>query len=132
MLERSIPLTDYFSILSRAVATLNPNTAQARDALYGRARQMLVDQINNEPERWSEAEAVAELGRFDAATDRIESGLASRLTRESIDRIPRQRMGKSNLNPNLDASPPYSQDAPKFTTSRVALLGAVGLAVLLG
>ena len=125
-------MTDYFSILSRAVATLDPNTAQARSGLYSRARQMLVDQINNEPALWSDAAAEAELGRFDAATDRIEAGLASRLTRESIDQIPRQRMGNPNLNPNLDAVPPYARDTPKFSTNQIALAGGVGLALLLG
>jgi len=52
---------------------------------------MLVDQINHEPQFWSEAAAEAELGRFDAATDRIEAGWASRFAIEPRDEIPRYR-----------------------------------------
>jgi len=128
VLERSIPLTDYYSILSRAVGTLGPNTAQTRSALFGRARQMLVDQINHEPQFWSEAAAEAELGRFDAATDRIEAGWASRLAIEPRDEIPRYRPEY----PDPDATHPYRNNPPKFTIGRVAILGAVGLSALLG
>jgi lipoprotein-anchoring transpeptidase ErfK/SrfK len=128
VLERSIPLTDYYSILSRAVGTLKPNTAQTRSALFSRARQMLVDQINHEPQFWSDAAAEAELGRFDAATDRIEVGFANRFAIEPRDEIPRHQPQY----PDPDATHPYRDNLPKFTIGRVAILGAVGLSALLG
>src|SRR5207248_10475895 len=79
VLERSIQLTDYYSILSRAVADLGSSTAQTRAALFERARQMLLDQIQDAPERWTDAAAQAEVARFDAATDQIEYESAMRL-----------------------------------------------------
>ncbi len=85
MLERGIPLTDYYSILSRAVASLDPNTAQARDQLFERARRMLLTQIQNDRARWTDAQAEAEIANFDAATDRIESEIARRTT-QRVDR----------------------------------------------
>jgi hypothetical protein len=36
-------MVDYFPVLDRAVAALNPNTKEARRALYDRARRALVD-----------------------------------------------------------------------------------------
>jgi lipoprotein-anchoring transpeptidase ErfK/SrfK len=40
-------MVDYVQLISRAVATLNPNTREARQALYQRARQTLVDKLSS-------------------------------------------------------------------------------------
>ena len=40
-------MVDYVQLISRAVATLNPNTREARQALYQRARQTLVDKLRS-------------------------------------------------------------------------------------
>ena len=84
-------MTDYYSILARAVAKLEPNTAQTRAAMFERARQMLLGQIQHGPEPWTDAAAEAELARLDAATDRIESENAARLTDEAIAQYRRHR-----------------------------------------
>jgi lipoprotein-anchoring transpeptidase ErfK/SrfK len=84
--QRDHRLPDYYSILSRAVASLNPNTAQARDQLFERARRTLIQTIRDEPDRWTESAAKTEIANFDAATDRIESDIARQTTHDSIAR----------------------------------------------
>jgi lipoprotein-anchoring transpeptidase ErfK/SrfK len=119
-------VTDYYSILSRAVASLEPNTAPARAAIFERARHMLLDQIRGNPRRWSNAEIEAEIARFDAATDRIELDIRAR---SRADSIPRQRPYERAHT----QAPPYDPP-PKRSLGRIALFATAGLvgAVLIG
>jgi lipoprotein-anchoring transpeptidase ErfK/SrfK len=82
-------LTDYYSILGRAVATLEPNTAQTRAHLFRRARQLLLDRIRDDASRWTDAEAEIEIANFDAATDRIEAEIEWAASRAPPDRARR-------------------------------------------
>jgi lipoprotein-anchoring transpeptidase ErfK/SrfK len=107
-------LTDYYSILSRAVASLEPNTAQARAQLFRRARQLLLERMQDSGSRWTEADAEAELASFEAATDRIESDIARRAADAPVGR-PRQRASAE------PAAPTHR------SMGRVAVLSAVGL-----
>ena len=116
-------MTDYYSILARAVASLNSNTAQARAALFERARGLLVDRIENERERWTDEAALAEIANFDAATDRIESDIARRTTNDSIGRYRQHQPAERAPAPSRDVSP----DQPGRGIARVAVLGATGL-----
>jgi lipoprotein-anchoring transpeptidase ErfK/SrfK len=127
VLKRSIPLTDYYSILSRAVASLNPNTAQARAALFERARQMLFNQIQNDRARWTNADAEAEIANFDAATDRIESDIARRATHDSIGRYRQQDRPADRAPAPQDVAPAWSKRSIGRVTvvSTVALLGVL-------
>ena len=86
-------MTDYHSILSRAVASLESNTAQSRAALYERARSLLIDNIERDRDRWTEESAIAEVANFDAATDRIESDIVRRTTNDSIGRYRQSQAG---------------------------------------
>ena len=121
-------MTDYHSILSRAVASLESNTAQSRATLYQRARSLLIDNIERDRERWTEELALAEIANFDAATDRIESDIVRRTTNDSIGRYrqnqppPPRRAGQAPA-PSHEVSP----DQPKRGIGRVVMLGAVGL-----
>jgi lipoprotein-anchoring transpeptidase ErfK/SrfK len=116
-------LTDYYSILSRAVASLNPDTAQARAELYERARDLLIREIENNRDRWTNEAAVAEVANFDAATDRIEAEAVRRSTRESVGRH-RQRQPLDER-----PAPPGVADyeEPKRGVGRIVLFGAIGL-----
>lgn len=127
MLEGSIPLTDYYAILSRAVAQLSPNTAPARAALFERARGILVHQIENDRERWTDEAALAEVANFDAASDRIEAEFTSRTTNDSIGRYRRQQPADLRSTAPADAEP----DEPKRGLGRGVILGAGALALLL-
>ncbi len=119
-------LTDYYSILSRAVASLEPNTAPARAVIFERARHMLLDQIRSNPQRWSDAQIEAEIARFDAATDRIESDIR---TRSRANSIPRQRPYE-----RADGQAGQYDPPPKRSLGRVAAFVTAGLvgAVLIG
>jgi lipoprotein-anchoring transpeptidase ErfK/SrfK len=116
-------LTDYYSILSRAVASLNPNTAQARAALFERARLMLLNQIQNDRARWTDADAEGEIANFDAATDRVEADIARRTTHDSIGRYRQQDRRADRAPPPQDVAPVQS----KRGMGRVAVLSTVGL-----
>ncbi|MPZ37693.1 MAG: L,D-transpeptidase family protein [Rhizobiales bacterium] len=122
-------MTDYYSILSRAVAQLDRNTAQARAALFERARRILVDQIESDRERWTDKAALAEVANFDAATDRIEADVARRMTSDSIGR--HRQHQPADIRPSAPAD--VAPDEPKRGLGRVAVLGGAGvLALLLG
>ena len=112
-------MTDYYSILSRAVASLDPNTAQARAQLFNRARQLLHERMRDSGSRWTDADAEAELAHFEAATDRIESDIARRAASAPPGGRPRQR---ASAEPTAPAH---------RSMGRVAVLGAVGLVGLL-
>ena len=113
-------MTDYYSILSRAVASLNPNTAQARAALFERARNLLIEQIERDRERWSDEAALAEVTNFDAATDRIEAEVARRA---GLRRDERHQRVARQPSPPPDLEPPE----PKRGVSRIVLFGGAGL-----
>ena len=67
---------DYYGLLSRAIAALDPNTASARHSTYNRARQMLVDHLRAMDPPLSEAAATAEQSALEAAIKRIETEAA--------------------------------------------------------
>ena len=117
-------MADYYSILSRAVASLNPNTEQARAALFERARGLLIDQIERDRDRWTDETAVAEMANFDAATDRIEAEVVRRTTSDSIGRYRRPQRADDR------PPPPPPDDAPvplKRGIGRIAVFSAAGL-----
>jgi lipoprotein-anchoring transpeptidase ErfK/SrfK len=116
-------VADYYSILSRAVASLSPNTAQARAQLYERARNLLITEIENNPDQWTNELAVAEVTNFDAATDRIEAEAVRRATSQSMGRY-RQRQPVDIEPP---APPPIDPEKPTRSIGRIVTLGAVAL-----
>lgn len=126
-------MADYYSILSRAVDSLDSNSAQARGTLFERARNVLIDRIENDRENWTEEAALAEVAKFDAATDRIEAEIARRSTNDSIaryrERPPTVRAERVSEPPSDDLPPP-----PSRNIGRIALLGAGGVVglVLIG
>jgi lipoprotein-anchoring transpeptidase ErfK/SrfK len=59
-------MTNYLTVIQHAVDALDPNTAQARQELYDRARQMLLDRLPR-------AKLAAELTALDEAIELIEA-----------------------------------------------------------
>jgi lipoprotein-anchoring transpeptidase ErfK/SrfK len=117
-------VADYYSILSRAVAALDNNTAQARAELFGRARHVLIDGIKNERERWTDDAAMAEIAKFDAATDRIESQIARHSTHDSIERHRQPNAGRDERAP---APSPDISLRSNWSIGRVVVWGIAGL-----
>jgi len=69
-------MVDYYSILARAVASLNPNTTEQRRALYDRARKTLADKIATVDPSASHTDLKTESAALEAAIQRVERDLA--------------------------------------------------------
>src|SRR5262245_34239652 len=65
-------MVDYVQLISRAVATLNPNTREARQALYQRARQTLVDKLRSIDPTLSHTDLNAERSALESAIQQVE------------------------------------------------------------
>ena len=71
-------MIDIFPILVRAVAELNPNTSERRQALYDRARNTLIEKFRAADPQLSDAELRAESAALEAAIRRVEADVARR------------------------------------------------------
>lgn len=69
-------MADLFPVLSRAVSQLRPNTAQAREALYNNARDMLDAQIEKAGAALSLSDAVRQRAALEVAIQRIEASFS--------------------------------------------------------
>src|SRR5690348_10556587 len=71
-------MVDYVQLISRAVATLNPNTREARQALYQRARQTLLDKLRSIDPTLSHTDLNAERAALESAIQQVERDVARR------------------------------------------------------
>ncbi|HET9414199.1 MAG TPA: L,D-transpeptidase family protein [Pseudolabrys sp.] len=71
-------MVDYVQLISRAVATLNPNTREARQALYQRARQTLVDKLSSIDPTLSHTDLKAERAALESAILQVEGDAVRR------------------------------------------------------
>ncbi len=65
-------MTDYYSVITRAVSGLPSNTDQARRAIYDRARTALQERLRTLDPPISEAELVHEKDLLEAAIRNVE------------------------------------------------------------
>jgi TPR repeat protein len=65
---------DYYSLLARAISALDSNTAEARQALYERARKALVEQL--QVRRSADTDTVLEQRALAAAIHQVEDAVA--------------------------------------------------------
>ena len=66
-------MVDYFAVLVRAVAQLDPNTSERRRAVYDRVRQVLIEKIRAGDPQFSDSDPTAERAAFEAAINRVEA-----------------------------------------------------------
>src|SRR6188768_3293505 len=88
------PMVDYVQLISRAVATLNPNTREARQALYQRARQTLVDKLRSIDPTLSHTDLNAERTALESAIQQVERDAVRRTAppqRQPAQERPRER-----------------------------------------
>ena len=71
-------MVDYVQLISRAVATLNPNTREARQALYQRARQTLLDKLRSIDPTLSQTDLNVERTALESAIQHVERDAARR------------------------------------------------------
>jgi lipoprotein-anchoring transpeptidase ErfK/SrfK len=122
--QEGVSSTDYSAVLLRAIAGLDRNTAEARDAVYERARRVLMEQLLRADDvQASASKPHAERAAFEAAVERIETEFAY------LDRAP----------PGPGDVPDWQRDAyePGVTGSastwlRPAVLILLGSAAVLG
>jgi lipoprotein-anchoring transpeptidase ErfK/SrfK len=128
VLKKGQILTDYYAILLRATAALDPGAVAARNALYDRARRMQVERLRGERPPLHPSAIDAERAALEAAIDRVEAEVAHR---DSIAiRNAQVRRDTPQLEPNVH----WHRDAPQRISKRLrvfALLSALGAILLL-
>ena len=130
-------MADYFALLSRAVASLDPNTREAREALYNRARSVLVEQLRAADPPLSHAQIEAESAALQTAIRQIEfdvrrSSAAAASATQSRVRPPRRQIDAAE-DADAEPAPQTTQRLPPQRTQRSlspALLGLIGAIVL--
>src|SRR6516225_9662579 len=103
-------MADYYPLISRAVAGVEPNTGENRRSLYKRARNALLDQLRSVRPPLSETDITRERLALEEAIRKIESDVARRMREEAprpSERLaPRPRPGH--------AAPPGASPAASF------------------
>jgi hypothetical protein len=121
-------MADYYPVLTRAVAALDPNTAETRRAVYERARQAIVKQLRSYDPPLSESEITKERLGLEEAVRKIEAEhrTASQPQRTPLpplpDRMPPPPSSRAE-GPAAPSSPAPSR--PAVPESRIA--GSEGL-----
>jgi hypothetical protein len=93
---------DLYSILAKAIATLDPNTEEARRRLYERARAALVAETHRLAQ--SEAEFLSVLGSLEDAVQELESEFHAKAQRERIE-LPRDATSPALPRSDIAAAP---------------------------
>jgi lipoprotein-anchoring transpeptidase ErfK/SrfK len=151
-------MADYFALLSRAVASLDHNTKETREALYNRARTALQGQLRNADPPWSDADVKSEAAALEAAIRQIEFEIRRSAARSTpqpqtgtqagTQRGPRTAsqtglLGKFQSRQQKRAAPPPVEPEPKFvedadetpfslplSPAALAAIGAIALAII--
>jgi lipoprotein-anchoring transpeptidase ErfK/SrfK len=129
-------MVEYVQLISRAVATLNPNTREARQALYQRARQTLVDKLRSVDPTLSHTDLNAERAALESAIQQVEQDAARRAAppqRPAQERGQERRQERAQERYDFRDRPPLKEPRNWLRTAAVALgavlLFAVGAAV---
>ncbi len=147
-------MADYFALLSRAVASLDHNTKEAREGLYNRARTALRGQLRNADPPWSDADVKSEAAALEAAIRQIEFEIRRSAARSTSQpqtgtqpgpRIASQSglLGKFQSRQQKRAAPPPTEPEPKsaedadetpfslpLSPAALAAIGAIALAII--
>src|SRR5436190_11081453 len=119
-------MADYTQFLTRAVAALDLNTPEQRQALYDRARKTLVNKLRGSDPALRNTDLAAEGAALEASIRRVEAAAVRRVSPRPPD--PVYETG--------DAPPEDYQDRPPLTDGRkplqIAALAFGVLVVLLG
>jgi lipoprotein-anchoring transpeptidase ErfK/SrfK len=121
-------MVDYFPVLDRAVAALNPNTREARRVLYDRARRALVDGLRASDPTLSDIDLKTQSSALEAAIRRVET----EALRRGVGPAPGQAPTPV-YDPEPPAPPdPQYEDQPPRDTGRkpLRLLATAAVAVV--
>ena len=122
-------MVDYVQLISRAVATLNPNTREARQALYQRARQTLVDKLRSIDPAFSHTDLEAERAALESAIQQVERDAMHRTA--SPPQRPAQGRAEERGQSRIQERYEYRDRPPLKDTRNWLRTAAVALGVLL-
>jgi hypothetical protein len=103
-------MTDYYSILRKAVTDRDQPNEVERYELYERARRMVVSRLRGADPPWLDADIDAQLAAFDAAVARLESELKN-------DRVRPAPQRRASVAPVERAVCPLMEHAAKARSS---------------
>jgi len=109
-------MVDYVPLLTRAIASLDPNTGEQRRALYDRARKMLADKLRAGDPALSQADLRAESAALEAAIQRVE--------RDTLRRAPPPR--RTPPRETYEVPPGGYRDMPPLKDNRRLVRMTVG------
>jgi lipoprotein-anchoring transpeptidase ErfK/SrfK len=98
-------MVDYAPVLSKAVASLNPNTPEARRALYDRARRAMIDGLRASDPTLSDADLRAQTSALEDAIRKVESGFEADASDAAVPPQP-DRIAPAVRRPAAAAAPP--------------------------
>lgn len=126
-------MADYFTLLSRAVASLGQNTKVARDALYNRARDVLVNQLRAADPPWTDAQIEAEAASLESAIRQVEFEVwrsSGRPRGTPNEASPPQRQIEAAEDADAETDPAPQRTQRSFSTALIGAIGAVVLAIV--
>lgn len=98
----ALVMHDYYAVISRAVSRLESNTPAARNAVFDRARTILIDHLQAKQPPVSDSEIIRERAALEDAIRRIESELATAI---------KSRTGSAYAPPLRPSRPPDQYEA---------------------
>jgi len=110
-------MTDYRPLLSRAIANLDPNTGEARRAVYDRARTALVNQLRGLNPPLAEADVTRQRLSLEDAIRRVEGEAAAAAAAPQPPRAERPSRPEAQPRPEPQqrpAPPPRSAPPPHY------------------
>jgi len=117
-------MVDYYSILTRAVASLSPNTSEQRRDLYDRAHKTLVDKLRAVDPTLSDPALNAERAALEAAIQRVErDALRSAAPRRPAHVAPPPAQGYRDRPPLRDTRKPLRIAAGALGAVLILLAG---------
>ncbi len=108
-------MADYYPVLTRAISGLEPNTAEARRAVYERARQAIVKQLRSYDPPLTESEITKERLGLEEAVRRIESETRAAA---SAGRPPEAPAVRAPMAPSVNVPPPPRPESGAQEASR--------------
>ncbi len=112
-------MTDYRPLLSRAITTLDPNTGEARRAVYDRARTALVNQLRGMNPPLAEADITRERLALEEAIRKIEGDVAAAPSpRAPAPAGPAKGVRGANDASIQEEADPFEPDAPPRRDAR--------------
>lgn len=125
--RRSAMTADYYSLLSKAIASLDRPDAEARRALYDRARRAVIQQLR---EIADEAELERQLGKLEAGVAQIEDEFARAAAPPPPQPAARVDIENRRPEPEAVARPSRGRHGIIVAGVAAALLLAIGIGAL--